>query len=65
MDVGDEVTVTATTIQRTHGVASKGDHGWVIGKTSRGGYRVRFGEFIAENVAASQIGRKATQHSHR
>lgn len=64
MEVGDEVTVMATKIERTYGVASEGDHGWVIGKTNRG-YRVRFGEFIAENVTASQIGRKDRRQEGR
>jgi hypothetical protein len=51
---GDKVTVAVETIQRSSGAAWRGDAGKVIGQTGDG-YRVRFGDFIAENVKPSEI----------
>lgn len=52
--VGDAVILSVTTIQRTNGAAWKGDRGEVIGKTGDG-YKVRFGDFIADNVKNNEI----------
>ncbi|MCW6008215.1 hypothetical protein K1W54_27270 [Micromonospora sp. CPCC 205371] len=49
--------MTASTIQRTNGAAWRGDTGWIVGKTGDG-YRVRFGNFIAENVKTDEITKK-------
>jgi len=51
---GDKVQVSVETIQRTNGAAWRGDKGTVIAETGDG-YRVRFGDFIAENVRPEQI----------
>ncbi|MDQ7905967.1 hypothetical protein RB614_15750 [Phytohabitans sp. ZYX-F-186] len=52
--MGDNVIVSVTTIQRSNGAAWKGDHGTVIGKTGDG-YKVRFADFIADNVKDNEI----------
>jgi hypothetical protein len=52
--VGDEVIVSATTIQRSNGAAWKGDRGKVIDKTGDG-CKVRFGNLILDNVKDHEI----------
>jgi len=51
---GDRVRVATETIQRTNGAAWRSDEGKVIGATGDG-YRVKFSDFIAENVKPDQI----------
>jgi len=51
---GDRVQVATETIQRTNGAAWRSDEGKVIGQTGDG-YRVKFGDFIAENVKPDEI----------
>lgn len=54
-DVGDEVIVSVTTIQRTTGAAWRGERGKVIGKTGDG-CKVRFGgDLILDNVKDNEI----------
>ncbi|GAA4467070.1 hypothetical protein [Phytohabitans houttuyneae] len=53
-DVGDEVIVTAGTIQRSNGAAWKGDRGTVINKNGDG-HQVRFGSLILDNIKDNEI----------
>jgi hypothetical protein len=57
MDVGDEVIVVATVIHRSGGSAWRGAVGKVL-KKSGDGYRVRFPDFVADNVKDSEIDKK-------
>lgn len=57
MDKGDQVVVVAEVIHKTGGSAWRGTVGTILSK-SGDGYRVRFPDFVADNVKDDEIDKK-------